>query len=75
MNEGLTPIEIKLYELLQDGEFHSITEIKDLVLGKKFCSPSLVPTHVGRLKKKLVGKTIEHEAPLGYRLIPRGLPR
>lgn len=69
MTEKLTPIETKMLTLLSDGEFHSVSELKLTVIGKRYVAPSLVPTHVGRLKKKLVNQTVEHQAGRGYRLV------
>jgi hypothetical protein len=58
---SLTPVENKLFTLLEDGQPHSIAECLLAATGKRFASPSLVPTHIGRLRPSI--------ARGGYRIV------
>lgn len=67
---NLTTTETRLFAQLADGEWHSAEDILNLALGKRFAAPSLVPTHIGRLRKKLPPhQRIENVVGGGYRLV------
>lgn len=65
-----TQTESRLHALLTDGDWHTIEDIMRDVMGRRFGSPSLVPTHIGRLRKKLPECVrIESMPGMGYRLV------
>lgn len=72
MTTLLTALEQKLFDRLSDGEFHTRQELQEGVLGKRFASASLVPTHIDRMRKKISAQwTIEAgKKGLGYRMVP-----
>lgn len=52
----LTYTERRIFDVLADGEPHSIEEILLDAMGKKFASVSLVPTYIFKIRKKLAGQ-------------------
>lgn len=52
----LTYTERRIFDILADGEAHSIEEILQDAMGKRFASASLIPTHIHRMRKKLAGE-------------------
>jgi DNA-binding response OmpR family regulator len=66
---GLSPTQSKLFAQLADGEWHSAGALLNNALGRRFASDSLVPTHIGRLRKVLPEHmSIENVVGGGYRL-------
>lgn len=67
---GLTTLQERLFRHLSDGEWHSVATLLNAAMGRRFAAASLVPTHIGRLRKKLPAhQRIENAALRGYRLV------
>lgn len=71
MSNTLTDIEQRIFDRLSDGAFHTRQELQEGVLGKRFASAGLVPTHIDRMRKKISAQwTIEAgKKGLGYRMV------
>lgn len=68
-NGHLTPTEQRIFELLKDGETHTVDEIRSRCLPDDMASDAAVGMHVTSLRRKLEQKRLSVTSAGGYRLV------
>jgi hypothetical protein len=67
----LTQTEQRIWAVLADGKHHTANELAIRGVGKRFASPTLIPTHINRMRAKVAPDwvIIRPLAGKGYRAV------
>lgn len=69
---NLTKVQSRLFDLLADGQPHTVAECLQVACGKRFAAATLIPTHIYRLRQRIARGGYRITSPKrgeGYQLV------